>query len=190
MQHDLSLEGYRFALRPVRRSDAAFILDLRSNPELRRYIHSTSSRVEDQEAWFDAYATRPHDYYFVVQDRTLDEPVGVAGLYFVDEAARSAEWGRWLIRRRSLAALESAVLIYRVAFEQLGLETVTCVTMVDNASVVSFHDTSGAERVGLLRGHVILEGQAYDCIEHRVTRSLWASIQPRLDSLALRLAQR
>jgi RimJ/RimL family protein N-acetyltransferase len=190
MQHDLTLEGHRFALRPIRRGDAAFVAALRRDPELSRYIHATSSRVEDQEAWLDAYAACPDDYYFVVEDRKLDEAVGAVGLYNIDTAAKTGEWGRWLIRRDSLGAVESAVLIYRMAFERLGLDAVCCRTVADNAPVVSFHDSSGAERVGVLRDHITLSGQTYDAIEHRVTRARWGAIRPRLDALALRLAQR
>jgi len=190
MQHELSLEGRRFALRPVRRGDAAFIVALRRDPELGRYLHPTPPRVEDQEAWLDAYAARPGDYYFVVEDRVLGEPVGLIALYDVDETAKTGEWGRWLIRRGSLAAVESALLIYRAAFERLALDTVYCRTVADNAPVVSFHDSSGAERLGVLRGHVVLAGRAHDAIEHRVTRPLWEEIRPRLEALARRLGQK
>jgi RimJ/RimL family protein N-acetyltransferase len=123
MRHDLRLAGFRFGLRPVARGDAAFIVSLRTDPELGRYLHATSPRVEDQEAWIAAYEARPGDYYFVVEDLKDRAPVGTIGIYDVDaEAPGGAEWGRWLIRPGSVAAVESALLMYRMAFEQLGLQ--------------------------------------------------------------------
>lgn len=190
MRHDLTLSGFRFRLRPVAPGDAAFILGLRTDPELGRYLHATSPRLEDQEAWIAAYEARDGDYYFVVEDLKSGSPVGTIGVYDVGaEAAGTAEWGRWLIARGSVAAVESALLIYRMAFEQLGLDSVYCRTVADNAKVVSFHDSSGARRAGVLKDHVVLAGDAHDSIEHRVARELWDAMRPKLEALARRLAQ-
>lgn len=190
MQHDLSLTGFRFRLRPVRIEDAAFILELRTDPELGRFLHATSPRLADQEAWLEVYAGRAGDYYFIVEDTKDEAPVGTIGVYDVEaEGPGQAEWGRWLIHPRSVAAVESALLVYRMAFEQLGLDEVYCRTMADNAKVVSFHDSSGARREGLLKDHVVLAGQPHDSVEHRVDRAVWETMQPRLEMLARRLAQ-
>jgi RimJ/RimL family protein N-acetyltransferase len=188
MRHDLRLMGHRFALRPVAMSDAAFILTLRNDPQLNRSIHPTSPRVEDQEAWLAAYMDRPGDYYFIVDDPRSAEPVGAISIYEMDEAQRTSEWGRWLIRRDSVAAVESALLMYRAAFELLGLESVYSRTVADNEAVVSFHDSSGAERAGLLKQAVRLGEKQYDVVEHRVTRDHWPTMQPRLDAIARGLA--
>ncbi|MGA0605999.1 GNAT family N-acetyltransferase [Phenylobacterium sp. VNQ135] len=190
MRHELNLTGFGFRLRPVVGADAAFILGLRTDPELGRYLHATSPRLSDQEAWIAAYEARPGDYYFIVEDVKDGAPVGTVGIYDVGaEAPAQGEWGRWLIHPRSVAAVESALLVYRMAFEQLGLGAVYCRTVADNAKVVSFHDSSGARRHGLLKDHVVLAGQAHDSVEHRVDRALWDAMRPRLDMLARRLAQ-
>lgn len=41
----------------------------------------------------------------------------------------------------SLCSTESVCLMYRIAFEVLGLESVYSRTIKDNTSVVSFHDS-------------------------------------------------
>lgn len=190
MRHDLSLSGFRFRLRPVARGDAAFIVALRTDPELGRYLHVTSPRVEDQEAWIAAYEERPGDYYFIVEDLQDGSLVGAIGLYDVGvERPGEAEWGRWLIHPRSVAAVESALLIYRMAFEELGLRQVYCRTVAENAKVVSFHDSSGAQRAGVLKDHVVLGGDAHDSVEHRVDRTRWDAMRPKLEMLAQRLAK-
>lgn len=186
MRHDLSLEGFRFRLRPVARADAGFIVTLRTDPELGQWLHATSSRIEDQEAWIEAYEARAGDYYFIVEDRTDGARVGTIGVYDVEAGA--GEWGRWLIRRGSVAAVESALLIYRMAFELLDLDQVYCRTVADNAKVVSFHDSTGAPRAGVLKDHVTLGGRAYDSVEHRVDRAAWTAMRPRLEMFARRAA--
>jgi RimJ/RimL family protein N-acetyltransferase len=187
MRHSLRMEGFRYALRPIRAEDAAFVVELRSDPELGAYLHRTSGRVEDQEAWLAAYFDRLGDYYFIVEELPSGEPVGTIGIY--DSDGRQAEWGRWLIRQGSVAAVESALLVYRAAFEGLGLAEVYCRTVAENARVVSFHDSSGAERVTTLKAHFELDSAAHDAVEHRVDRSRWDTMRPKLECLARRLAE-
>jgi len=187
MRHSLRIEGFRYGLRPIRTEDARFVVELRTDPELGAYLHRTSGRVEDQEAWLAAYFERAGDYYFIVEELKTGEPVGAIGLY--DSDGRQAEWGRWLIRKGSPAAVESALLIYRAAFEGLGLAEVYCRTVAQNAKVVSFHDSSGAERVATLEAHFELDGVVHDAVEHRVDRSRWDTMRPKLEFLARRLAE-
>jgi RimJ/RimL family protein N-acetyltransferase len=188
MRHNLELEGNRFALRPVDMGDAEFIVRLRGDQQLNRYIHASSNRVEDQEQWLGRYMDRPGDWYFVIVDKVTGDPQGTIGIYEYDENMRSAEWGRWIVRPGSLAAIESAVLIYRAAFESLGLNAVYCRTVADNKTVVSFHDSSGAPRHRLLQGYFERDGQTYDCIEHHITRETWDSMRSRMERLATRIA--
>lgn len=189
MHHELALAGHRFGLRPARMEDAAFILSLRSDPELGRWLHPTSPRLEDQKAWMAAYLRRPGDYYFVIADQRDGALVGTIGIYDVDEARAEAEWGRWLVREGSLAAVESVLLMYRIAFEQLGLNAVYSRTVAGNLSVVSFHDSLGAERARTLPDHVELGGSRHDSVEHRMDAERFGTVRSRLDALARRIAQ-
>lgn len=184
MRHSFGISGYRFALRPVEVDDAAFLVRVRTEAG-GRFIHATSPRVEDQVAWIEAYEARQGDYYFIIEDTREGRPVGAVGIY--DVAENRAEWGRWVVESGSVGAVESALLTYRVAFEQLGLEAVFCRTVADNTQVVSFHDSSGAAQIGVLKDHVVLDGQAHDSIEHRVDPALWATMRPRLDMIARRV---
>ena len=186
MRHSFRISGHRFALRPVSVDDAAFLVRLRTETG-GRFIHQTSPRVEDQIAWIEAYEARAGDYYFIVEDTRENRPVGAVGIY--DHAHGQAEWGRWVVEAGSVGAVESALLTYRIAFEQLKLEAVYCRTVADNAQVVSFHDSSGAARAGLLKDHVVLDGHPHDSVEHRVDPALWATMRPRLDMLARRVGR-
>ncbi len=51
MRHSISLECVRYRLRPVTLDDAPFIVELRKDPILSRYVHEISTRVEDQISW-------------------------------------------------------------------------------------------------------------------------------------------
>lgn len=187
MRHDFHLQGQAFRLRPIGDADAELVLSLRGNPELNRYLHRSSSRIEDQLAWFADYYDRPGDYYFVLE-RFDGQPEGVVSIY--DVANGAAEWGRWILKPGSLAAVECAWLIYRIAFEVLGLDVIYCRTLAENERVVSFHDSCGITERSLLPAYVTLEGVAMDAIEHRLTSYQWSDIAPRLEYLAKQMARR
>jgi RimJ/RimL family protein N-acetyltransferase len=188
MRHELSLAGAAFGLRPVRDEDAAFIVGLRSDPELGRYLHPTSPNVADQLAWLARYYERPGDYYFVIERLATGAPEGLIGVYDIE--AGQAEWGRWLLKPGSLAAVESAALVYRCAFELLQLDAVYCRTVAANERVVSFHDSCGIAERRLLPGHFELHGERVDAVEHRLTRDAWPPVDARLTHLAQLTARR
>lgn len=175
-------------MRPLELADAAFILKLRLDPNLNRFIHRTSARLADQETWLRRYLGRGGDWYFVVVDKRTGEREGTIGIYDHEEHANVAEWGRWIIRPGSLASIESAILIYRVAFERLGLNALYCRTVAENAAVVSFHDSSGAPRRAHLKAHVEFDGRKLDSVEHFVDQLTWERMKPRLQMIADRLA--
>lgn len=188
MRHNITLGGFSYRLRPAVLSDSPFIVELRTNPDLSKYIHRISTRIEDQENWFRDYETREGDYYFIIENRN-GEPEGTIGLYDVDDNNRTGEWGRWVLLPNSKAATESAWLLYRVVFERLKLENVYCRTIADNAKTVSFHDSSGLVRRSELTNHFELNGNSYTAIEHYLSREKWPETNESLRYLSERLAK-
>ncbi len=176
MKHAISISGYSYLLRPAEIEDAGFIVDVRAgHSERNRYIHAVSRDVSLQEDWMKKYYERDNDYYFVIENMLTGKPEGLVGIYDIDQQKKIAEWGRWIILPESLAAVESAYLMYRVAFEILGLESVYSRTVKDNVAVVSFHDSFGALNKGILPGEFEIEGVKYDAVEHFVDREIWSS---------------
>lgn len=190
MLHDVTVEGRAFRLRPIGNADAELVVKLRSDPLLNRYIHASSASVGDQIAWFEQYYQRAGDYYFVVERLDNGRAEGLISVYDIDEEKTSAEWGRWLLRPGSLGAVESAWMIYRAAFEVLGLESVVCRTVADNVQVVSFHDSCGITARSVLPSHFQIDGRSVDAIEHRVDRQSWSTLSERLEKLASMTARR
>ena len=190
MKHRYSLEGYGYRLRPVRLSDASFIVQVRrEDMERNRYIHQISDDVAAQERWLDAYFAREGDFYFVVENRVTGEPEGLIAFY--GEADGRAEWGRWVIRKGSLAAAESVYLLYRIAFEQAGLRELYCRTLCENKAVVSVHTSMGELTRGIVKGSAILDGISYDAVEQYADREhFYTKIAPKLEAQARAVARR
>lgn len=190
MRHDLNVSGALYRLRPVEDQDADLIVALRSNPSLNRFLHATSCTVEDQLVWLDQYYRRNGDYYFVVERINTGEREGVIALYDTDEAKQVAEWGRWILQPKSMAAAESALLIYRIAFEVVGLDSAYCRTVADNKKVVSFHDSCEISDRRLLPNFFELSDGPHDAIEHRIYRESWPKLKTKLNHIAQLIAAR
>ncbi len=175
-------EGFGHRLRPVERRDAARILELRTDPELGRFLNPTTGGVDDQERWIEAQRARAGDYYFVVE--TLSGRwEGVIGVYGIEDA--SADWGRWLLRRGSLAAPAAMLLLLRFGFDQLGLQRIYCRTFADAVAVVSFHDSCAYTN----RSEYIDAGGRIN-VEYSLVLPDWPAFHDSLAPTAERVARR
>lgn len=184
MRHSFNITGYSYRLRPIATGDAAFIIEVRLEDEKRnKFINAIPNDVAVQERWLSNYFEREGDYYFVVENVLTEEPEGLVSIY--DECDGKAEWGRWVIKKSSLASAESALLVFRTAFEMLGLEELYSRTIEDNKTVVSFHDSLREARRGVLENFFEIDGRRYNAVEHYVTKErFYDVIHPRLDKLS------
>jgi RimJ/RimL family protein N-acetyltransferase len=187
VRHDLCVQGHAFRLRPVEERDAAFIVDLRRR--CGRFLNRGAQTESDQLAWLADYFERAGDYYFVVESTSDGRREGLLALYHLDESRRSAEWGRWILEPSSNAAVESALLIYRCAFEKLGLERVSCRTLAENLQVIAFHESCGLERRAELTTVRHNDGLR-PAVAHTLTRARWPGVMAHLEPLAQRYAAR
>jgi RimJ/RimL family protein N-acetyltransferase len=190
VRHDIVLEGASVRIRPVEMDDAAFIAGLRSDPVRARYLHRISGGIAAQQQWLAEYFVRPGDYYFIIENRATEQREGTAGIYDVDPVEGTAEWGRWILRPGSIAAVESACLVYRAGFEKLALESVYCRTIAENVSALAFHDSFGVQRRKVLPAYFELDGRRLDAIEGCLTRERFQSLPPRVTHALARAASR
>lgn len=190
MDHDIHIEGNAFQIRPVCDDDAGFIVALRTAPSLSRFINPGAQTVEAQLSWLDSYYKRPGDYYFILVRQANGLPEGLVSIYDETQDGKSAEWGRWVIHPSSFGATESALLIYRCAFEHLGLERIYCRTLAKNDKAISFHDACGLSSRRELHGYATLGGQVHDAIEHTLYRSDWSAVVARLERRAHFVAEK
>ncbi|SRR5579884_707741 len=173
MRHDFTISGPAYRLRPVEVDDAAFIVTLRTEPTRNRFIHYTPPDIEAQINWIQRYLEQPGDYYFIVESVQTGEREGTIGIYDIDPQQRTAEWGRWVIRPGSKAALQSLVLLFRLAFESLHLEVLRTHTVVENRGVIAILERAGMRRVRILPKDVQIGQAQHDTVEHQISRADW-----------------
>lgn len=187
MKHTITVEGYAYKIRPVTLMDASFILEVRlEDKERNQYIHEIPNDQLMQEKWIEAYFTRKEDYYFVIENKITGEREGLIGIY--DREGNKAEWGRWVIKQGSMGAVESVDLIYKAAFNRIGLEELFCRTVEENRSVVAFHESIHQKTKGRLENFFILNGRTYHAVEQYVDREYYYNqIQEELERKAYKI---
>jgi RimJ/RimL family protein N-acetyltransferase len=135
------IEGKMTTLLPVVESDAEFILSLRTDPKLSKYLHSTSSDLMLQRQWIKKQRLQDNDYYYVIQRKSDKCRIGLIGLY--NGTDLDAELGRWICLY-PICALESLLLLYRFAFTLQSRALVYLRVVKENLPVISLHKRFGA----------------------------------------------
>ncbi|MEU2348202.1 GNAT family N-acetyltransferase [Modestobacter sp. NPDC049651] len=179
------LRGEFVDLRPLAVTDAELTFRWRS-ADRARFLNAGARTVGQQADWI---ATRPAtEHNFVIQ-RTDGHPVGMVSLVDVDLVNRRGEPGRFLIGDEEAvhgipAAVEAMKLVYRLAFDDLGLVRVCGIVAARNTLMVKWQKFMGMREEGLLRNHLFLDGQFQDAVflgllaeEYRTTTL------PRMDAL-------
>ena len=170
MDHKYVVEGLGYRLRPVSIEDAQYIINVRQDDlERSKHIHAITGKLEDEENWIRNYLEREGDYFFIIENRFTDKPEGTVAIFFDEDG--SVEWGRWIINKGSLAALESSYLIYRFGFEYLNVDDICCRTNAENKPVISYHNSVGSITRGIRKEYFQIGDRKVDAYEQYTDRT-------------------
>jgi len=139
--------GKSIILRSRTKDDANFVFEMRTNERKNTFLHKIQGNVEDQRIWLESSYADPYQIYFVICTLNGD-PVGLVRLY--DQKGDSFCWGSWLIIEgaRASTAIESALLLYKYALNDLGFKKSHFDVRIGNEKVISFHKKFGAIETG------------------------------------------
>lgn len=138
---DFTLTRYGMQVRLVEPSDAEFIIHLRCNEKLSRYLNPTSPNVEDQRAWITTYKEREAqglDYYFIYFYNGI--PIGLNRLYNITQDTFVG--GSYVFEPGVPFELPiyGALIQFYIGFELLGKKTAYGDIRLGNSKVIKFHD--------------------------------------------------
>lgn len=190
MKHSYKISESIFQMRPISNDDAEFILMLRNDNKLNSYLNKTSNEISDQISWLKNYYEKNDDFYFVIERKKDKRQEGLIALYDVDYENNTAEWGRWILRTGSMAAVESALMIYKLAFEEMKLEKIYSRTVLLNKKVVSFHDSCGITNKKVLKNYFEFKEKRVDSIEHTVDKITYVDVVNKLKNLSKLMAKK
>lgn len=137
------ITGKNIDLRPLRISDAEFILSIRLNPALSKYLNPVENDLEKQREWIKNCINDPRESYFIIQNKK-SEPVGTIRIYNIQ--GKTFCWGSFIVlpEARSYASLESLVLLYNHAFFDRGFEQTDFDVRKQNEKALNFYLRFGA----------------------------------------------
>lgn len=136
------IERYGIKFRFVEVEDAEFILGLRNDARLGKFLSKTSNALSDQENWIEKYKEREkldEEFYFVVEDLTRTR-YGVTRISELKEGT-AFELGSWLFSRESPSgmAIKADIIAKEIGFDQLGFKTCKFNVRRENTSVLNYH---------------------------------------------------
>ena len=148
---DFTLNRYGLFSRFVEERDAKFIVDLRTDEVLSRYLHPTDSSIEKQKEWIYGYKIRERkgeDYYFIFFKD--EKPVGLNRMYNIHDNIFTT--GSWLFTPSAPfeCSIAASIIVRELAFDELGLtyEDAYDGCHVENKKVMKFNHMMGLKDVG------------------------------------------
>jgi hypothetical protein len=148
---DFTMEKYGLFARFVNEDDAGFIIKLRTNPNLGKFIHDTDSSCEKQLEWIRNYKVRERkgeDYYFIFYKE--EERVGLYRLYGIHDTTFTS--GSWVFSPDASfeCCIAASIMLRELAFEQMGMELEDGWdgVHVNNKKVIKFNKMIGLKETG------------------------------------------
>ena len=144
MYIDYKLEGKYVMLRSVEESDAEFILSVRNDPRISKYLPPLNVTLEQQRQWISKQRADNDSYYFLMET-PLGEALGSISVYdIVDE---TAETGRFCSFGDPASNIETCILLNDFCFDIIGIKTIHIWVYENNKPVISLNQSFGYEWV-------------------------------------------
>ena len=131
----------------ITENDAEFILVLRKDQSLNKYISKTDISVEKQKEWIRDYKKRENSklefYFMITYDKTA---YGTVRVYNIGE--NEAEWGSWILspKRPDGLSLLSAYLSFEFCFDKLKLKKLNLKVNKENLKAIHLYEKFGFEK--------------------------------------------
>lgn len=140
MYIDYKLEGKYVTLRSVEESDAEFILSVRNDPRISKYLPPLNVTVEQQRQWIAKQRADKDSYYFLMLLPNGD-PIGSISVYDIE--GETAETGRFCSLGDPMSNIETCLMLNDFCFDVIGLKSVHIWVYEGNKSVIALNQSFG-----------------------------------------------
>lgn len=145
---DFIKSRYGIECRLVQIEDSEFIISLRTDEKLSKYLHQTENNIEKQREWIRQYETRNakgEDFYFIYSYK--GQPFGVNRISNIK--MNEGTGGSWICKPGTLpeVSIASLLLMRDILFEDLALEADVFDVQFGNKQVRKLHLMMGAKKV-------------------------------------------
>jgi len=166
------ISGKKVGLRAVERDDLQLLRDWRNIPGFRRNFREIRElNMANQELWFEkSCVNNPNDFMFIIEDLETGEPIGAAGLLYINWIIRSADFSFYIGRNEvyvddSGIAAEAARLLIDYGFQNLNLNKIWMeLYEFDRSKRNFFKDEFDFNQDGVLRQNCFEDGRYWDSV--------------------------
>lgn len=142
------LEKYGLQVRLVNEEDAEYIVSLRTDSRLGKFLNSTQNDVENQKKWIRDYKRREEiglDYYFIYLHK--GQRIGVNRIYNIH--GKTATSGSWICSNDLPYELPllTVMIVREIFFDVLGLEIDLFDIRKNNKKVIKMHLLLGSHSI-------------------------------------------
>ena len=145
---NFELDRYGLHVRLVREEDAEFILRLRTDEKLARYLHATDDNVEKQVEWIKQYKIREtagEDYYFIYDKD--GQNIGVNRIYDINYDQEQLTAGSWICKAEGMISIYTIIILRDIMFDIMGAKCDCFDVRKGNKKVQRLHEMCGAQKV-------------------------------------------
>jgi hypothetical protein len=137
---DIMLNNMSIEIRLVETEDAPFIVELRNDPRLGRYLSKTSSSITEQEKWIIDYKEREalkEEFYFLISENGIKR--GLYRLYNINKYSFTI--GSWLFAKCEILNLPIFIdiIISDFGFDVLNIPILLFDVRKENKKVIHYH---------------------------------------------------
>lgn len=152
LNRNFKLNRYGLNVRLVNLDDAEFIVSLRTDEKLGKFLHSTSSDVKKQIDWIKLYLEREQEqkeFYFIynIVDSEIEKPIGVNRIYNIK--SDSFVVGSWIFSKDAPlgTAILGDIISREIGFEYLSVTKCFFDVRKNNHSVLKYHQSYSPNQI-------------------------------------------
>lgn len=166
------IKGKKVGLRALEKEDLSLLRDWRNITDFRKHFREVRElSLTDQEKWFDSLQNTRHiNFMFTVVDLKTNEPIGAAGLLYINWINRSADFSFYLGKDEvyvdhSDMSIEAAKLLIDYGFNNLNLNKIWMeLYEFDTKKIKFFSEEFGFKKDGILRQNCYEQGKYWDSL--------------------------
>ena len=175
----LTIDGGRVRLRPVRDSDLDALVEQANDAEIARWTGLPHPYEREHAAHFIAHAGEAlrldTEYHLAIECLEDGALIGMINLREIDHEGENAEVGFWVgaERRGHGIASEAVVLVHELAFDRLDLARLYAFVLDGNKGSINLLERMGYHEEGRLRWHTRRDGRWMDKVWYGILREEW-----------------
>lgn len=144
---DIQLFGEIINMRLISEKDAGFVVSLRNDENLNKYISQTSASIDMQVEWIRDYKSREAkgiEFYFIVENKD-GENVGTVRIYDIDHDDKTCIWGSFILSntRPNGSSYEVIRLSTEFAFKNLSIDKIYLDVRKNNSKAIHIYKKYG-----------------------------------------------